>query len=431
MQNIGNVFLHQKNLDTALKYYQKSLKLNKELGDKQQISDLANSISTIYSSQKKYGKSLEFSKKSLTIAKEIGSLSEERNAYLQLSSIYEKLGQYKKALEFFKKFKTINDSIFSSEKSKQIIEMETLYQTEKKEKENQILTQKNEFNELTISRHKSLRNFLIIILLIIFISMVLIYNQYRLKKFALQELKKSDKIIRKQKNELEIMNKTRNRFFSIISHDLKNSFTSLQMGTELLSDIEELDKKEISMIANEIKISVENLYRFLENLLEWARIQIGRIHHNPQQFDISRMISEVLEISKAKAKIKDIELSSIIGRCTVFADKNMVYSVLQNLISNAIKFTNSGGEIAISNTIADNNVQITVSDNGIGLNNDQLEKLFKVDEIQSRPGTNNEKGTGFGLVLCKEFIEKNNGRIWIESKFEKGTSVHFSLPKGS
>nr|MBC8384832.1 HAMP domain-containing histidine kinase [Candidatus Cloacimonadota bacterium] len=256
-----------------------------------------------------------------------------------------------------------------------------------------------------------------------------VYNQYRLKQKAFKELEKADQIIREQKNELEIMNKTRDRFFSIISHDLKNSFTSLQMGTKLLSNIEELDKDEIKLVSKELAESVENLYKLLENLLEWARIQIGRIHHEPEELDISEVLEDVLKVMDSKAAQKNIRLTTeIIENTKVFADKNMLYSVLQNLISNAIKFTEQTGEIRIQQTEKENKLEMSICDNGVGMSAIQLSKIFRIDEIISTPGTDDEKGTGLGLILCKEFIDKNGGEIRVESELGKGTEVCFNLP---
>ncbi len=408
--------------DKALQYYQRAIEIQNETGDKLNMASSLGNIGILYSELKDYEQALEYLFRSNEIALKIDYKQQIISNYDHIAVIYEKKQEYRIALDYFEKFITLKDSVFNEQKHKQFAEMRTKYETEKKEQENVILKQKNEFNELAISRQKSLRNFLIIISLIILISMILVYNQFRLKKRAFLELEKADKIIRQQRDELEMMNKTRDRFFSIISHDLKNSFTSLQMGTKLLADIEGLDKDEIKMVSKELADSVENLYKLLENLLEWSRIQIGRIHHEPQEFVISEIIRDVLKVMAGKASQKNITLISEIKENTkVFADKNMVYSVLQNLISNAIKFTDINGEIKIRQKEIDDKLEISISDNGVGMSKTQFSKIFKIDEIISTPGTNDEKGTGLGLILCKEFIEKNGGEIQVESEEGKGT----------
>jgi len=428
LNGLGISYKRLGDFERALQYYQRAVEIQTEIEDKIGAAATLGNIGRLYSETKKYDKALKYFKNSNQLAKKIEYKQLMIDNYGSISDVHTETADYKKALYFLEKHLSLKDSVFSEEKHKQFADMRTKYETEKKEQENVILKQKNEFNKLAISRQKTLRNFLIIISLIILISMVLVYNQYRLKKRAFSELEKADKIILEQKNELEIMNKTRDRFFSIISHDLKNSFTSLQMGTKLLSDIDELEKDEIKMVSKELEDSVENLYKFLENLLEWSRIQIGRIHHDPQELDFSEIMQDVLKVMKGKASQKNIKLISEIKENTrVFADKNMIYSVLQNLISNAIKFTDSNGEIKIQQKENEDNLGISISDNGVGMSATQLSKIFKIDEIVSCPGTNEEKGTGLGLILCKEFIEKNGGKIRIESELGKGTEVCFSL----
>ena len=259
--------------------------------------------------------------------------------------------------------------------------------------------------------------------------MALVYNQFRLKKRAYEELEKADAIIREQKNELELLNKTRNRFFSVISHDLKNSLSSLQMGTKLLKDTKFSEKEELQMISYELYDSTQNLSKFLENLLEWARIQIGKIHHNPVKFDVSELLNNVVEVLSAKAKQKKISLiSDFEENLFVTADKDMVYSIVQNLLMNALKFTDKGGEVSVDVIRNDNSAVITISDNGTGMSENVLKNLFREDEMNSTPGTAGEKGTGLGLLLCKEFVHKNSGDIKVESEEGKGTKVMVSLP---
>lgn len=415
--------------EKALQYYKRAVAIQIEIEDKIGTAATLSNIGLVYSEMKKYEEALKYIFDSNRIARDVDYKQLVINNYGSVSDIYTASGNCPKALYFMGKHLSLKDSVFSEEKHKQFAEMRTKYETEKKEQENVILKQKNEFIELAISRQKSLRNFLIIISLVILISMILVYNQYRLKQKAFKELEKADQIIREQKNELEIMNKTRDRFFSIISHDLKNSFTSLQMGTKLLSNIEELDKDEIKLVSKELAESVENLYKLLENLLEWARIQIGRIHHEPEELDISEVLEDVLKVMDSKAAQKNIRLTTeIIENTKVFADKNMLYSVLQNLISNAIKFTEQTGEIRIQQTEKENKLEMSICDNGVGMSAIQLSKIFRIDEIISTPGTDDEKGTGLGLILCKEFIDKNGGEIRVESELGKGTEVCFNLP---
>jgi signal transduction histidine kinase len=301
--------------------------------------------------------------------------------------------------------------------------MQTKYETEKKEHENQLLKAENELKKAEISKQKTQRNLLLIVAFVILTSLVMMYILYKQKA-------RTNRIINLQKAELEKLNKTRNRFFSIISHDLKNSFTSLQMGTEMLSDLSDMDEEEISLIASELNKNVDNNFKLMENLLEWSRIQIGRIKHEPEELDTAELIRDIIELVKMKSEEKKLEIiCEIQENSTVYADKNMMFSVIQNLLTNAIKFSDENGKIIIKTAEKGDKTEITISDNGRGITEQNLTKLFKVDEIVTTTGTGGEQGTGLGLILCKEFVEKNNGEISVESKIGKGTKVTITLRK--
>jgi signal transduction histidine kinase len=428
-QNLGIVYFNYHQQKEAQRYFELCLPLFKDFGVQFGLATVYSYLAKIYLAQNQLTAAEATINLCLELAVKMKMKGFLRDAYFVKSEIASQKQDYKHAFLHFKQAAAYVDSVYTEEKNKSITEMQTKYETERKEQENTILKQKNEFNELVISRQTSLRNFLFIVLLIILISLLLIYNQYRLKKIAFSELQQADKIIQTQRDELEQMNKTRNQFFSIVSHDLKNSFSSLQMGADMLSNLENLEKAEMKTISQEMQEIVSNLYKFLENLLEWSRLQIGRTHHEPIQFDISKTIYEVSQIMEKKAKQKQVSIINKARESVVFADDNMVFSVLQNLVYNAIKFSFPKGKIEILQEEHDDKVEILISDNGVGMNSEQLDNLFKMEEMHSLPGTNEEKGTGLGLILCKEFIEKNNGEIWVESELEKGTTVHFTLPK--
>ena len=165
-------------------------------------------------------------------------------------------------------------------------------------------------------------------------------------------------------------------------------------------------------------------------MLDWSRSQTNRVSYNPDFIDVSYLAENVYELYKETARLKNINLVNEIQLgTTVWADSNMIFTVIRNLVSNAIKYTNSGGDVHI--IAQDNNDHYTFSiiDNGIGMNSTNKANLFKIESVQSTPGTNQEKGTGLGLILCKEFVERNKGKIWVESEFGKGSSFNFTIPK--
>lgn len=230
--------------------------------------------------------------------------------------------------------------------------------------------------------------------------------------------------------QLKDLNARKDKLFSIVSHDVKNMLvSSLGFAKLLVSDADTLPRDMIKEFAEHVHNATTNTYDLLENLLTWARMQTGRMQYQRAWHGITDVIENNLTMLKESAAKKSIVLKREGDRdAQVYADRNMINSVLQNLISNAIKFTEPGGEVTVASRSFNHIVEISVTDTGVGIRPEHLDKLFRIDVQHSSPGTDDEKGTGLGLVLCKEMIEKNEGRIWVESELGKGSSFHFTLP---
>ncbi len=226
------------------------------------------------------------------------------------------------------------------------------------------------------------------------------------------------------------LNADKNRFISILAHDLRSPFNNLLGLSELLiEDIRKLNTDEIEDIVNNISVSAKSSFNLLENILSWSRAQQGKIPFDPQILSFSDICMDTLEVLYPVAKAKNITIdSSATDHINVMADSDMLKIVLRNLVSNAIKFTNNGGIINIDAKQSDSDITISVSDNGIGIEPDSLMKLFKMSEVITTKGTAEETGTGLGLLLCKEFVEKHRGKIWVESEAGKGSDFRFTLP---
>ena len=244
------------------------------------------------------------------------------------------------------------------------------------------------------------------------------------------ELEKTNKKLNQLLKDFRELNATKDKFFSIIAHDLKGAFSVQLSGSKLLSEhIDIMDKETIKTVGEELKTNTKNLLNLLENLLHWSRIQMGRIKYKPHKLLLNELTEECIKLMKGRAIEKEIQLYSQIEKNTfVYADQEMVNLVLRNLVSNAIKFTNRGGTVYITSKKQGKFVEIAITDTGVGISKEKIDKLFRIDENYTTRGTENEKGTGLGLILCKEFVEKNKGKIWIESKLGEGTSVKFTLP---
>jgi nitrogen-specific signal transduction histidine kinase len=243
------------------------------------------------------------------------------------------------------------------------------------------------------------------------------------RKLAEQGLKDSE--IR-----LRDLNATKDKFFSIIAHDLKSPFNAIKGVSQfLLREYSLLTKKEIQDSIIQIQESASNSILLLENLLQWAESQTGIIGVSSERIDIKCVVSETIAMMKPSADTKKIQISlSVQSGCVVKADNYMLRTILRNLLSNAIKFTFEDGKISVSAQDIENQILISVVDNGIGISSTDMGKLFKVDQKLMMRGTGNEKGSGLGLVLCKEFVEKQGGKIWAYSEQGKGFEIHFTLP---
>jgi signal transduction histidine kinase len=233
--------------------------------------------------------------------------------------------------------------------------------------------------------------------------------------------------------QLEILVADKDRFISILGHDLRSPFNALLGFTELL--INNLHEYKLEQIESHLKIiyeSEQRVFNLLDNILMWTRSQAGKLKFNPQTLTLANICNDVIANMHLIAKNKNIELDyNVNNQIEVFADIDMVRTILRNLISNAIKFTFSNGQINISAEQGENNVTITIADNGIGMEPEKVARLFTVNSINSTKGTSNETGTGFGLLLCKDFVQQNGGKIWAESKPGQGSSFKFTLVKTS
>lgn len=230
--------------------------------------------------------------------------------------------------------------------------------------------------------------------------------------------------------ELKHLNASKDKFFSIISHDLKSPFNTILGFSELLQEqIKNQDYSEMALYSELVHKSATKAFELLVNLIDWSRSQSGRIQFNPEVFNVVETISDLSALFKETAEQKGIQIySNLPLTLEIFADKHMINTVLRNLISNAIKFTPQDGIIYINCQKKEKEVLFSIKDTGVGISESSIPKLFRIDEHYTTEGTNQEAGTGLGLILCREFIEKHNGQIWVQSTEGKGTTFFFTIP---
>lgn len=258
-----------------------------------------------------------------------------------------------------------------------------------------------------------------------------IIKNYVAIKEDITEQKEAQETLKHSEEELKKLNATKDRFFSIIAHDIRNPLSALLGFTTLLKKkYNTLDELRKEVFINNIVEATKALHLLIEDLLQWAHAHSNKIKWEKEYISIDKITQENILLLERHASNKKITLSSSIPKDTkVFSNKNMVSTIIRNILSNAIKFTPEQGTVTVSSKELEDFIEIKINDTGVGIDEENLSKLFKIEERYKTPGTNNEKGTGLGLLVCKEFVEKNGGEIKVESELGKGTSIYFTIPK--
>jgi signal transduction histidine kinase len=432
------------NQNMAFMYFEQALKYATESGYTFNIALCSRKLAELYIAQKYFDKAFPLLEKSIQIGTQTNNFEILKKGYFAMYNLFAAKGEHKKALDNYLLSDRYADSINVSMTNKQLLDMQLNF-----EMANQQSIVKKISNEVALLKKekqiiemKETRRTLIIIVLLISMLLVtsigiLYYNRYQLKHKAAAQLQEKIDIIEKtnerlvkSEEELQQINSTKDKFFSIIAHDIKNPLGGLITITDLVkADFDSMPDKEKRELFEIVNKSSHQLYSLLENLLHWSRSQTGRIPVKPVELKINELVESNFELLKPNAERKNIMTLNLCNQNhKVNADKEMITLVIRNLISNAVKFTREGGKISVSSALKEGMVEICIEDNGIGISKTDIQKLFRIDVQFSQNGTNNETGTGLGLILCKEFIQKNQGKIRVESEPGVGSKFIFSLP---
>ncbi len=255
------------------------------------------------------------------------------------------------------------------------------------------------------------------------------YGQFAAVFEDITQQKKAEQEVVNSEKQLRELNATKDKFFSIIAHDLRSPFTSIIGLSEMMVNDEDVDKQQMKEFAEMIYQSSLKTYELIDNLLSWARSQTGKIKNNPAKINLYEIVNNIFGITNEKAQFKKITLVNKIQKDTIInADVDLLNTILRNLITNAIKFTNAEGKVTVSMNRNSKHTNIYIEDNGIGIPEEFLSDIFRIDVNKISIGKSEEKGNGLGLIICKEFVEKMGGKIQVESKLEKGSKFIFSIP---
>jgi signal transduction histidine kinase/Tfp pilus assembly protein PilF len=432
---LGNIEYSLGNHEKAMGYFRRSLGICTRLNAQPLIVSNLNALGKTYMQLSLYDKAEDAYRRAITIAKDVQLKIELDEAYQGLAQVYKLMKENEKSRIFEGLSKNIRNSVYNDSTLKKLTDQILLYESEKKEQQIQLLNKEQLIKQSELNREREIRNFFYIAGVILGLALiVLIIFAIRNRRIARSLQKQQTELIEKnrsimeQKEKLDQLNTVKDRFFSIISHDLRNNLTTMKLYFDLVGN-ENYEPADNSDITKQISGSVENTIDLLENLLVWASAQIKGIPIHIQKLNLHTLAEENISLVGSLAHQKNITLKNNISEDAIaFGDIDMINLVLRNLVSNAIKFTGENGLIELSSAIADSECIVSVKDNGVGISEENLARLFNQHQHPTTKGTANEKGTGLGLMLCKEFVERNGGRIWVESRKDMGTTFFFTLP---
>lgn len=413
LYNLGLAYTKLNDTSNALQNFRSALNIYDSIDENNGIAEAENGIASVYNSVNATESAIYHALQAMEHARPINSAANITASSDILYKNYEKLGNYKKAFEYLKIYQTATDSANNIERIRRLSKLEFDYRIERYKKE----------QEEELGRQRNFIIMLIAILVFLIATALLFIWGYNNKKHLSIRLGNLN-------DELQQANKSKDRFLSIIAHDLRGPFQGLLGISEVLSeDLDELDKGEVKDIACNINSALKKQYELLNDLLDWSRLQSGNFQLKPEDIELNKAVSETLAPLSLMANQKSINLINEAAEdLIVSADKNMLHLVLRNLVTNSIKFTGKNGFVKISARRIERFAEIVVTDNGIGISDADREKLFRLDVLHTTKGTSNEMGSGLGLILCKEIIEKHGGTISAESRLNEGSRFIFTMP---
>ena len=414
--------------ENSLKYYDTTYTLYSKNKDNYGLAEIELGRGEVYQKQHRYDDALESVNKSLSQAKKLNARILEIQCFNQLSSLWEMKGDYKKSLAYFKRFKQLEDTLFSQDMQAKLLRDQIRFETESKDSQIAALSQQQESTEGALKRKEFVQNILVVVMALSGILLFSVYRSGQRRRQINTLLVRHQKEIEKRSEELERLNQVKDKFFSIISHDLRSPINALSGLLDLL-DKGAVSSAELPKHIRELKTRFNHTRALLNNLLDWTLLQMDKLNLQKGKIDLKKLVDENIQLLLIHLVRKFSLINEVAPNTIGYADSNTINLVIRNLITNAIKFTNDKGEVKVSAVAQGNEWVVSVKDNGVGMATEVLRILFDKTSPYTTRGTANEKGTGLGLILCKEFVEKNGGRIWVESAEDYGSTFYFTLPK--
>ncbi len=428
---IGEIYQFKREYKLAEKYFFDALNFLKQAEDNEDNHNktyethaiIHNHIGKNFFLLNDFENAKKYYNNSLTISNKIQHSSILLKNYKELSELYQNLNDYKSAFKYLTLYSNLKETTFNERSEKIVQEFREKYESEKKEKEIAILTKEKVLNEVNIKRSTEEKNFIIIFLVLFVLLTILTYNKYSLKK-------RTNKILENKNKELENLNSIKNKFFTIISHDLKSPISSFQKITETLNNsLDHIDKNTLKEFIKDMNDTAIKLNELLKNLLKWAMSQSGKLVPKKEITNINEICEKEISLQQNLAKEKDITISfKSDSNIFVFADRSMISIAIRNILNNAIKFSNLSSEVLVACSSIDGNAKISITNSGIGINPNDVEKLLRIDTNHSTIGNHPSKGSGLGITLTQELIRINNGKISIDNCKPEETTFSILLP---
>lgn len=430
LTKLAGIHLHQKNYEDALAYYDSTYALHARTNNRFGIAEVALGRGVVYMDQGKHEEALRFMTSALDLAKESNARILELQCFKNLSALWEQKGDFKRSLSYYKQYKEREDNLFSQDMQEKLFRDQMLFATEAKDSQIAAASRELDLKDDRIKKEELIRNILVVVMALSVILLATVYRSGQRRRQINSLLLQHQKDMEKRSEELERLNQVKDKFFSIISHDLRSPINALAGLLDLL-DKGAVKPEELPNHVQELKARFNHTRTLLNNLLDWTLLQMDKLNLQSTRIHLRKIAEENIQLLGSVQNKKIRLVNDIPDHAFAMADSNTTNLVIRNLMTNAIKFTNDGGSVRLHANELPNEWQIHVEDNGIGINPDVQKILFDKTAPYTTRGTANEKGTGLGLILCKEFVEKNGGKIWVDSEPGRGSKFSFTLPKAS
>ncbi|HWK07585.1 MAG TPA: tetratricopeptide repeat-containing sensor histidine kinase [Puia sp.] len=429
LYNMGENYVTKKEYRKAKSNLYEALAIAEKLKDDEDVAYCHSTLALALYYTGQYDSSLFYAQKGLEESKRSGIVELIKTAYNVLYLTHQEFGDYKKALDYRNLEVALHDSLIAVEKEKSIRYIQSSYELEKKQQQIDLLNKDNIIKNEELAKIKWRRNILIAGSLLLLLLSLILFRNYSQKRALSERLEIQNKNISAQNQQLEELGQVKNRLFSIIAHDLRGPVNSIWSMMKIIQ-VKGISGAESGSLIGKAVDSLDLTAKLLDNLLYWAKSQMDGMQISPVSFDVQQTIDQNVTLSKARAAEKQVNITmdETTAPVMAYADQAMVDIITRNLIENAVKFSKAGNLVAVSAEKTTDHILIAVKDEGAGIPPEARSKIFNKFSSYTTFGTAKEKGSGLGLLLCKELVEKNNGTIWFESTPEKGSTFYFTLP---